>query len=183
MHDLPLYQAAKEAADGLGQLAGAYGALHDAKYPGAAKTARAMRVALDGRAPGNVPVLDLVTRVDRLAFYADQLVSEWLGEDFAPHGLWWWGEPNPHTVTSLSRTARRLPRCVDLAHADVLDIARETDRVLSAVARILGDQAGAELAGACPRCHEDALIRTYSPDRWLCASPGCAFELRKEVAA
>lgn len=183
MRSLPLFQAAKEAADGLGQLAGSYRSLHDAKFPGGGTRARVMRVALDGRAPGNVHVLDLVTRVDQLAFNADQAVSGWLGEDFVPHGLWWRGEPNPHTVTSLTRAARRLPRTVDLAHADVPAIARETERVLSAVARVLGDQAGAELAGECPRCHEGALIKTYSPPRWLCAAPGCSFELRKEVAA
>lgn len=177
----PLWHAGEEAAAGLGQLAHAYTLLHEARFPGR-KGERVMRAAPGPRPPASAHVLDVIRDVERLAYWADEAVCEWLAEPFIPYRLWWAGEPNPLTVTSLTTAARKLPEAAPWAGQDVLPLADRTARTLTAVQRLLGASGGAELAGECPTCHSDTLIRTYSPPRVLCASPGCEFEKREQVA-
>ncbi|MFE5369214.1 hypothetical protein [Streptomyces mirabilis] len=179
----PLWKAAEEASAGLGQLANAYRLLHDARLPGSRGT-RVMRVALGPRPPVSVHVLDVIWDVERLAYWAEEAVCEWLNRPFIRYRPWWQGEPNPLTVLGLAAAARGLPEAVPWAGHDVLPLASETTRTLAAVQRVLGASGGAELADEeCPLCCSPTLIKIYSPERLLCASPGCAFQHRKESVA
>lgn len=183
----PLWKACEEATAGLGQLASSYGLLYETRSPGSRGT-RVMRVALGPRPPVAVHVLDVIREVERLAYFAEEAVCAWLGEPFVAYRLWWGGEPNPLTVLSLASAARRLPEAMPWAGQDVLSLAEQTTRTLTGVQRLLGASGGAELAAdeECPVCCSPTLIKIYSPERTLCAAPGCQyqyFKIRKETVA
>ena len=182
----PLWRACQEATAGLGQLAHGYRLLYDTRLPGR-KAERVMRAAPGPRPPASDHVLDLIREVERLAYWAEEAVCTWLAEPFIPYRLWWGGEPNPLTVTSLASAARKLPEAMPWAGQDVLPLATQTTRTLTAVQRLLGASGGAELTDAeCPVCHSPTLIKIYSPARTLCAAPSCTYQyftIRKEAVA
>ncbi|MFF1469103.1 hypothetical protein [Streptomyces mirabilis] len=182
----PLWKAAEEATAGLGQLAHSYRLLYDTRLPGR-KAERVMRAAPGPRPPASDHVLDVIRDVERLAYWAEEAVCEWLAEPFIPYRLWWGGDPNPLTVTSLATAARKLPQALPWAGQDVLMLADRTTRTLNVVGRLLGAVGGAELTdGECPVCYSPTLITIYSPAKTMCAAPGCEyvhFTIRKEVVA
>lgn len=181
----PLWKACEEAAAGLGQLANAYGLLHESRIPGG-RGARVMRVALGPRSPVSDHLLTVIWKVEQLAYFAEEAVCAWLNRPFIAYRPWWQGEPNPLTVLGLVAAAQGLPEALPYAGHDVLTLASQTTTTVADVRGVLGVSGGAELAGDCPVCYSPTLIKIYSPERTLCAAPGCTYEffkIRKETVA
>lgn len=176
MNSETLEAIADNAAAGLGILSSAYAQLFEYKLPGSPKAGTIGRHAPGSVPPGSVHIMDVTARVERLAYFAEQAVCEWTGAAFTPYELWWMGEPNPLVTLSLGSAARGLPLAVPFVGLAVMPLAAQVSREVEIVQRILGASGGAELfEEVCPMCQQPSLVVFQSPDRILCAMPGCPF--------
>jgi hypothetical protein len=176
LNDDTLTAVANDAAAGLTVLCGAYRQLFVLKAPGAPEVGTIGRSAPGTRPPVSAHLLDVISGVERLAYWAEEAVCLWTGRQFVRYRLWWNGEPNPLVTLSLGTAARDLPRAAPFAGHAVMPLAASVSREVESVQRILGASGGAELSeDECPLCHERALVRLHSPARLACAMPACPF--------